>query len=190
MSADASLIPPLLRGLLMYVVLPAWLLAGWGDWLCHRRARIEYSAGWRESLLHQLLLLETGIPIAIALLAQVNTLVLALGVAGVLAHELTTAWDLRWAGSRRTISPAEQQVHAFQEVLPWGALGALMLLHPSATLSLVGAAPADWTLRWKDPPLPEGYLIGLGLATLLLVVLPFGEELLRTLRRRPVRSTR
>ena len=39
MSADASLIPPLLRGLLMYVVLPAWLLAGWGDWLCHRRAQ-------------------------------------------------------------------------------------------------------------------------------------------------------
>lgn len=187
MSADASLMPVLLRGLLMYIVLPAWLLAGWGDWLCHRRARIEYSAGWRESLLHQLLLLETGIPIAIALLAQVSTLVLAIGLAGVLAHELTTAWDLRWAGSRRTISPAEQQVHAFQEVLPWGALVALMLLHPSATLSLVGAAPADWTLRWKDPPLPTSYLIGLAVATLLLVVGPFSEELIRTLRRRPPR---
>jgi hypothetical protein len=34
-----------LRLLLMYVVLPLWLAAGFADYLCHRAARIAETSG-------------------------------------------------------------------------------------------------------------------------------------------------
>ena len=39
-----------LRGLLMYFVLPLWLAAGFADYLCHRAVHIEKTSGWRESI--------------------------------------------------------------------------------------------------------------------------------------------
>ena len=46
METDAA------RILLLYVVLPAWVLAGFGDYLCHRALRIEHANGIRETVLH------------------------------------------------------------------------------------------------------------------------------------------
>src|SRR5690606_36994995 len=52
---------------LLYFLLPLWLLAGFADWLCHRRARISLNAGPKESLLHLLMLLEVSVPLLLAL---------------------------------------------------------------------------------------------------------------------------
>ena len=41
-------------------MLPLWLLAGLGDWLCHRRARIERTSGAPESGMHVVLTRAAG----------------------------------------------------------------------------------------------------------------------------------
>src|SRR6187455_1671073 len=57
----------ILRTLLMYFVLPAWLAAGFADYLCHRAAHIERTSGWKESVLHLLQFAEMALPILAAL---------------------------------------------------------------------------------------------------------------------------
>jgi hypothetical protein len=48
--------------ILMYFVLPVWLVAGFADYLCHRASAIESTSGWKESLLHLLQLGEMAVP--------------------------------------------------------------------------------------------------------------------------------
>ena len=48
---------------LVFVVLPLWLAAGFSDYLCHRAAHIGRANGARESLLHWLMLAEIGLPL-------------------------------------------------------------------------------------------------------------------------------
>ena len=178
MSAD-----DLLRGLLMYALLPVWLLAGFADYLCHRFERIELSAGWQESLLHLLMVGELGIGVTAALLLDINAGVLALIFGCCLAHEVTIWIDLSYASARRRIPPFEQWVHALQFSLPWAGFVGLVLLHHEQALAAVGIAgtpAADWSWRWKDPPLPLWYLVCVVLAAASLVVVPFLLEWLRS----------
>lgn len=170
-----------LQQLLLTVLLPLWMLAGFGDWLCHRVQRIEHSAGLKESLLHWLLLAELGPGIAATLLLQVNAAVLVLLLVCCAAHEATTWWDLRYASARRRIPWPEQWVHGVQMALPWVGLTALMVVHRDQALALLGlgdSAP-DWALRWKQPALPPAVLAAAFTGVGALVLLPFAEELLR-----------
>lgn len=167
-----------LQHLLFYGLLPLWLLAGVGDWLCHRVQRIEHSSGLKESMLHLLMVGEIGLGIAAALLLELNAAVLALLIACCVAHELTTWWDLRYSASVRRIPVPEQWVHGVQQMLPWTGLAALLVIHRDQAAALVGAgsAPADWALRWKAPPLPVEWLAAAFAGGLLLAVLPFLQE--------------
>ena len=61
-SADLQTFEHAARLVLMYGLVPLWLLAGAGDWLCHRLTHIERNAGVRESLLHMLMLAEVLAP--------------------------------------------------------------------------------------------------------------------------------
>jgi hypothetical protein len=169
----------LLQRLLMFGLLPLWLLAGFGDWLCHRVYRIEHDAGTRESLLHWLMLLEMGPALAVALLLEITAAVLALLFVLCLAHELTTWWDLGYAAARRRIPALEQWVHALQLSLPWAGLVSLALIHHGQVLALLGNGVPDWSLRPKQQPLPLAYLWGVAAAGVLLAALPFAEETLR-----------
>jgi hypothetical protein len=45
--------------ILMYFVLPLWLIAGFADWLCHRASHIESTTGAKESLIHLLMFVES-----------------------------------------------------------------------------------------------------------------------------------
>jgi hypothetical protein len=174
----------LLQHLLLFVLLPLWMLAGFADWWCHRVQRIERSAGVKESVLHLLMLAELGAGIAAALLLEINAAVLALLVACAVAHELTTWLDLAWAASRRRIPIVEQWVHGLQQSLPWIGLVALMVIHREQALALVGlgGGAADWSLQPKQPPLPAPLLLGLFAAAALVVVLPFAQEFVRCIR--------
>jgi hypothetical protein len=168
----------LIQQLLLLVLVPVWLLAGLGDWLCHRVQHIEHSAGLKESLLHLLMLAEMGIAVGAALLLQINAAVLVLMLTAGVAHELTTWWDLAYAQSRRVIPPLEQWVHSLQIVLPWTALIALALVHRDQALAVIGlgTSAADWQWRLKNPPLPAGHVAAVAAGALLLVGLPFAEE--------------
>jgi hypothetical protein len=162
----------LLIGLLC-LMLPWWLLAGFGDWLCHRRTRIERTAGPRESALHVVLYLLIAAPLVPALFLQINALLLAFMTAGVLAHMAVSLWDTSYAQPRRHISPLEQQIHSHLEMLPTFALALVVVLHWEAVLN------PTWTLTAREQPLPwtGGIWMALALGFLFIV-----EELLRCLR--------
>ena len=99
-----------LQALLLYVVLPVWVLAGCADYLCHRAMRIEVTAGWRESALHWLMLVELGIGVGAVLLLQLNAAVIALFAAACVLHEITLWSDLAYANAHRQIPAIEQWV--------------------------------------------------------------------------------
>jgi hypothetical protein len=174
----------LAQHILMYFIAPLWLLAGLADWLCHRASDIEHTSGPKESVLHLVLLAEMGGPVLLALFFQVNALVIAVMILALIVHELTTWFDLRYASSTRDISPIEQQVHSFLEILPLAALILIVLLHWDQFLALFGfgEATADFTLRLKDPPLPLWYTLDLLGAVVMFNLLPYVEELMRGLR--------
>ncbi|CAG2135150.1 hypothetical protein LMG19282_01037 [Cupriavidus campinensis] len=178
------------RLILMYGLIPLWILAGLGDWWFHRRQRIEINAGVRESVMHSLMMVQVGVPVLLVLFFEVNALLFAIMIAGVVVHAVTAWFDVRYAVSRRTVPPNEQHVHSLLEMLPVTAVAMLAAAHWDQFLALFGAAaePPSLTLTPKRDPLPPLYLMGLFAALGLLVVLPYAEELLRCLRAQAARA--
>lgn len=168
----------LLQQALLYVLVPLWFLAGFADYCCHRVLHIERSAGIKEAVLHLALLAELGVGILLALLFEIDALVIALLIGVCVVHEITAWWDLAYATSRRSIPVLEQWVHGLQESLPWVGLAGIMVLHPGQTRALFGFGDElpDWTLNPRPPPLPPNLLAVFALAGLLLVLLPFVAE--------------
>lgn len=175
-----------IAGLLLYVVIPVWIVIGTADWLCHRRSRIEETSGLKESALHALLLAQGGIALLLGLLLEINALVLLLMILCLIAHDLTNQWDLNCAAPARYISPIEQHVHNYLGVLPFAALTLVLALHWEQALALVGLGPepARFTFELRGISPISVYILGLVAAVLLFNVLPYGEEFLRCLRAR------
>ena len=174
----------LIRQYLLYFVLPLWMLVGLIDYMLHKRSRIEDNAGTKESMLHLLQLAEAGVPVVFGLVFEINALVLLVMVIGLILHQITALWDVSYAQSRRYISPLEQHVHSFMEILPIMALAFVTVMYwdQFVTLFGFGTQPARFGLYWKSDPLPAGYLISLFAAIGVFVVLPYAEELKRCLR--------
>jgi len=84
---------------------------------------------------------------------------------------------------RREIRPFEQMVHSYMELLPLLLLVLLAVMDWNQVLALFDQATPDLSVRLKDQPWPPEYLLGAGLAALLLNVLPLAEETWRCLRR-------
>lgn len=174
----------LLRMALLYGLVPAWVLLGLADYLCHRAQHIEETAGLHESLLHLAMLAALAVGVLTVLCLQMNAATLWIVLGACVLHEVLMLADLRWAQAARGIPWYEQWVHGLQQAMPWMALGALMLLHPGQALAMVGLrgrAPSTptWDLVWQPPPLPAGYLAAFLAGGTLLVGLPFLEEALR-----------
>jgi hypothetical protein len=169
------------RIFLLFVIVPLWMAAGIADWLCHRRSDIQHTSGAKESVIHLLMLAEMGVPVLAALLLQVNALVLVVMVVAFVLHEATALWDVSYAVSRRRVTPVEQHVHSFLEVLPFMALSFVGCLYWPQALAVAGLGPetADWGIRAKDQPLPLGYLGAVLVSIVVLEVLPYLEELWR-----------
>jgi hypothetical protein len=180
-----------LQLLLLYGLLPLWMLAGAADWWVHRRERIEMTAGAKESAMHLLMMVELTPAIVAALLLEPTALTLLLMTLYCIAHELTVWWDLRYAASVRRIPVLEQWLHSLQLVLPWVGLAGLMLIHRDQAAALVGQDPpaADWGPRWKEDQLPGLQIATIIGAGLLLVVVPFSEEMLRCMKAKRSRNS-
>jgi hypothetical protein len=174
------------QNVLMYFVLPLWLLAGLADYLCHRVANIEGTSGVKETLLHLLQFAEMAVPILAALFLQINALVILVMIVCFFLHEATALWDVSYANKTRVVTPIEQHVHSFLEMLPLMGLVLVIILHWDQFLSLFGAgsAPAQFIVALKQPPLPWTYIAVVLLLVLVLDLLPYLEELLRGLRKR------
>jgi hypothetical protein len=174
----------ILRGMLMYFVLPLWLAAGFADYLCHRSAHIERTSGWKESALHLLQFAEIGLPVLAALFLEITSGVILLMIVCLILHQATAIWDVRYAHATREISPSEQHVHSVLEMLPLMGLMLVVALHWSAFSGLFGLGTPDFAFRWKNDPLPVAYIATMLGLTAALEVLPYIEELVRTLRHR------
>lgn len=169
---------------LLYFVPPIWLAAALADWLCHRRSRIEETAGVKESLIHILMQAEMGAPILATVFLEITSPVILLGIAAFLIHEGTVHWDLRVAASRREITPTEQIVHSFMEMMPLVGLWLVSMLREDELRALIGisARSPDFSLRLKGDPLPATYRTALLGAIALIGGVPYVEELSRTAR--------
>jgi hypothetical protein len=181
----------LTRDVLLFGIVPTWIVAGVVDWWCHRRTRIEENAGLPESLSHMAQLAQAGIPATLALFLEVDPPLLALTYAAAAAHTATAYIDVAYAAPRREISPTEQHTHAFLEVLPIAGAAFLTVLHPTQTRELFRLERRKWRLRAKRHPLSPAYVGGLLGMLAVGVTLPL-EELLRcargALRRRSERA--
>ena len=170
---------------LMYFVLPLWLVAGFTDYLCHRAAHIEDNSGPKESAIHLLMFAEMAVPTLAAIVLEINSLVFAIMIVSFMLHEATALWDVSYANATRGISPFEQHVHSFLEMLPLMGLVMIATLHWEQFLALFGLGheAARWDLALKERPLPWPYVLTMLTAVLLFEVLPYLEELARTVRR-------
>jgi hypothetical protein len=99
---------------------------------------------------------------------------------------LTALWDTAFASQLRRITPIEQHIHSFLELLPLTALLIVVILHWLQFLSLwgMGSATARFELVLKREPLPWTYVAGFLIASALLEILPFLEEFVRGWRAR------
>jgi hypothetical protein len=176
------------RDLLLGGVMPLWIGAGLADWYLHRRTRIEQTAGARESLIHQLMFAETGVPVLLGLFCEVNAGVLVTAYTAAGIHWATAFWDQTYAEERRRVSPVEQHVHSALEMSPVTAAFLLTALHWDQALALTGKGKSQprFAVRLKrrealSTP-AQATLLG---AIALFGVLPYAEELWRCWRTRP-----
>jgi hypothetical protein len=91
-------------GVLKYFLLPLWIAAGFGDYLCHRATNIATTSGPKESLLHLLQFAEMAVAVLAAMFLEINSFVLLVMLICFLLHEATALWDLSYASSTREIT--------------------------------------------------------------------------------------
>jgi hypothetical protein len=176
--------PSAAQNILMYFVLPVWLAAGFADYLCHRAASIETTSGPKESLLHLLQFAEMAVPTLAAIFLEINALIILIMIVCLILHEATAIWDVSYAYQTRAVTPTEQHVHSFLEMLPLAGLLVIITLHSQQFLALfsLGNEAAKFDLRLKQPPLPWLYVTMMLSLVLLFDVLPYIEELVRGMR--------
>jgi hypothetical protein len=165
----------LLQAILMYGVVPLWAAAGTADYLCHRASRIEATSGPKESMMHLLELIEAGGPLLAVLFLEVNAGVLLFMMLGLVVHQATAVWDVRYANQTREVSPAEQHVHGVMEMLPLMAV----VVVAGAALA-VGLRPCQLFDRTEETAAPQLVPCEL-LAAAAGVGLLYVEEVARTL---------
>ncbi|MGX8008925.1 diguanylate cyclase [Mesorhizobium sp. ORM8.1] len=167
--------------ILMYFVLPVWLVAGFADWLCHRATHIETTTGAKESLIHLLMFAEVGVPLLAAMFLEVNALIIAVMIVAFLIHEATAMWDVRYATTARTVGPVEQHVHSFLEMIPLMGIISVVALHWGQFLALFGFGnePARYDITWKQQQLPVSYIAAVMIVIVLFEFLPYLEEFVR-----------
>lgn len=169
------------NGYLLFVVLPMWIIPGFGDWLCHRASKIEQTSGTHESLTHSLMMTCVGVPTLMALFLEINAGMLLLFLGAFLAHEAVVIWDVAYAAGRREVTPTEQHFHSFLEVLPFMSLSFLLCVHYDQALALTGRMKERpvFSLRPKSNPASPLYITTILGMTGLFLGLPYAEELAR-----------
>jgi hypothetical protein len=177
-------------GLILFGLLPLWMIAGFVDYLCHRQSQIEHTSGVKECVLHIVMGFQVGIPVFMALVFEINVLVTLVCLAMLVAHEVVAVWDVRLATPVRRISHWETHAHAFLLTIPFYTFALVALLNWQA---FVATIRFDWSEQLSlvlrpEPIGPRGYLAYYFVTVFALGLLPYGEELRRCLRARRARA--
>jgi hypothetical protein len=122
------------------------------------------------------------LPVIAALFLEITSGAILLMIVFLILHEATAIWDVHYAAATREVTPTEQHVHSFFEILPLMGLPLVIALYWTAFAALFGAGTPDFSLRLKDAPLPVVYIAAMLAPTALFEVLPYLEKFIRTLR--------
>jgi hypothetical protein len=171
-----------LAALLIWGIYPVWLLAGAGDYLCHRKTDIERTSGATESWLHVMQFVCLAAAFSCAVLLRISAAVFVVLVALVVAHSFLSYIDVRYTDGRRRILPIEQSIHGFMDVLPLVAVSVLGVQQWQE----IRAGSMTFALH---PSMKLEHVLLLS-SFAVLAGLPVLEELLRTLRSSAVSLTR
>ena len=125
-----------------------------------------------------------AVAVLAAMFLEINALVLLVMLACFLLHEVTALWDVHYAVETREVTPVEQHVHSFLEMMPLMGLALIAALNWEQFIALFGLgnenARFDVTIR-QGPP-SWAYVTVVLTLVLLFEVLPYLEELVRGLR--------
>lgn len=166
----------LLTAFLVWAIYPLWLVAGFFDYLSHRRTHIEATSGATESWLHLAQFLSLGFPLILVTFFEMTPLLLAIVASSVLLHTALGFADVAYTEGRRRIHPFEQHVHGFMTVLPIVAVGLLVVLRWEDIRA------SEWLLQTRSDPLPRMKAALLLTSYFTLAGVPIIEELVRTSR--------
>ncbi|MBD5603677.1 MAG: diguanylate cyclase [Candidatus Eremiobacteraeota bacterium] len=171
----------------LYFMLPLWFAPSVADWWWHKTSDIEHTAGTHESLTHLIMMSVVGGPLTLALLCDINALVLVAMLGGFVAHEGVSYWDVRYAKSLREITTIEQHTHSYLEILPLVAAAVAICLRPKQFAAIFGRGdePARWRIEPKRIPLTAKYITGIVAGIGAFVVAPYAEEFVRCMRVNP-----
>ena len=130
------------------------------------------------------MLAEVGVPVVAAIFCEITAPLFGLMIAAFFAHEATALWDVTYADARHHVTPLEQHVHSFLEIVPLLAMLLAAIPHWPQFLALFGRGeePADFRLRPKEWPLPPAYAPAVAGSLLLFETVPYLEELWSCLR--------
>ena len=179
-------------GLILYVLLPMWVIAGSLDYWCHRKTKIEETSGFKESVFHALMGFLVGIPLWLGIFFHVNVLLLLICFVFFVAHEVVAHYDVVTALPTREVTVWEQHVHSYLSTLPFYVFTLVICRNWEAFLRTI-------TLRWHGElylsfrPEPVGtlrYVWWYATIMLIIAIIPYTEELIRCWRaRKPKLST-
>lgn len=143
-----------------------WLLAGLGDFICHRRTDLPHTSGVAESWTHLLQLTTLGGAIMIGLAFDMSAAIALAMCALVAAHAGIGYWDTRIAfRRRRVLLPIEQHIHSVLDMAPIVALGwVLARSWPSVA--------GDWQIALRVSAMPNGVWIAVLFPAVMLCVAP------------------
>jgi hypothetical protein len=168
---------------LNYVVLPVWIVAGFADYVCHRKSKIETTSGTHESLTHALMIVSAGIGVAARLFCEPNEAVLRVMAASALTHEAIVIWDIGYASKMRPPSALEQHIHSLLEILPFVDLAMTGCSYPRTTAALLkGDLPRVRSRLTLKKDAISSFQIAVVLSSALFQVLPYTEEFVRCFR--------
>jgi hypothetical protein len=167
--------------LLMYVVFPLWVAAGFADWACHARTGIAVTSGMAENVLHWVMYAEIGVGIAAVAYFELNAAVLGIVLAVFVVHEATVYGELRYSTIRRDVAPFEQMVHSFMELLPFVSLLLLAIVAWPIRMD-------DWSLQLRREPWPVTYMAVALAASFLFNAVPLAQETASCMRGRKQRE--
>ena len=144
-APDPDLLPHL-----AYPLYWVWVIAGWGDFRCHRLTRLPTTSGLAESRLHLLQLALLGVAIILVLSLDLTAGLALILLVLVVAHAVAGYLDTRIAFTAgRTILPVEQHLHSVLDIAPWLGWGAVAWRVGTFSTADWALIPRDYALPWS-----------------------------------------
>ena len=170
--------------LILFVILPLWVICGSLDYFCHRATKIEENSGVWESFHHSIMGVQVGVPIWLGIYCEINVLVLLICFACFIVHEWTAHNDVVVAVHAREVTPREQHIHSYLITIPFYVLSLTICRNWQTfldTISFRWSGQLNFVLR-EEPLGTSTYVAWYAFLMLVVAVIPYTEELIRCVR--------